>query len=163
MLIDSISGHHIMVWEGILHLTPGLLKMDAECRCYKLNVEHPEAAVLLAEAGVTAERAQHPLLTGIRHDHLLSDQELEGIIGSDRFSFEPYRRNPDWFPGWRDRMAKAADVDIPEHLLEPSIVLLNAGAHWKSVQLGNLTDDDLLDTYGRMVSGATHRVGGGRS
>jgi hypothetical protein len=151
LLSDSISGHHLSVWEGMLRYNPSLLIRDRGCRCWKLNATDAAGMALLAEAGVPETRAEHPLLTGIRHDHLLNEKELERIVGSNRFRFNPYKRTPDWFPGWFEALERAAKVDIPEDILEPSVVLLNQGAHWKANELGDLEEDDLLETYEEMV------------
>jgi hypothetical protein len=152
LLSDSISGHHLSVWEGILRYTPSLLIRDEGCRCWKLNATHTAGMALLAEAGVPETRAEHPVLTGIRHDHLLNETEIERVVGSNRFRFNPYKRTPDWFPSWFETLERAAKVDIPEDILEPSVVLLNQGAHWKANELGDLEEADLLETYEEMVS-----------
>lgn len=105
----------------------------------------------MAEAGVPETRTEHPVLTGIRHDHLLNETEIERVVGSNRFRFNPYKRTEDWFPSWFEALERAAKVDIPEDVLEPSVLLLNQGAHWKADELGDLGEDDLLETYEEMV------------
>jgi hypothetical protein len=146
---DSISGHHYAVWQGILGLTPSLL--ISNYRELRLNPAHPEAANLLAEAGVPSSRLEYPLVTAFRHDHLVDEEELATVVG-DKFNFNPWLQTPDWYPGWRQALDEASKIDIPIEVLEPSVVLLNQGAHWKATELGEATDDELVESYERLVS-----------
>jgi len=126
---------------------------------------HSDIPELLREAGVTEERLKTPLVKFWRHHHLATDEEkLEAF----KFAGDRYDLNPNHLSGqsWYEPMlAQATKVkefmrSDSKALEEPSMIVLNLGAHLVWYELGkDLIGTDWLEGVENIVrrrSGSRH-------
>ncbi len=119
-----------------------------------LNEAHPEAADILRDAGVSAERAKIPIITFWHRDNVLDEDEVEE-------AFRPAGNRldaaasvfPRWYPTMESYLEQEIDFTKSSVLEEPTVLLVNFGAHWNIGQMGHsLTIDDCMLAYRRGVS-----------
>lgn len=128
-----------------------------------LSAKHPAIPDLLSEAGVSRERLDYPLVTFLRADHLLRKDELAIVMNefteNHVFGVGPTIEHFDWWKEMTDRLrdAEAAITYDKGIKAEHSVLMLNTGPHWNHNELGQrLSDDEMTEAYGRMVS--THKI-----
>jgi len=126
---------------------------------------HSDIPELLREAGVTEERLKTPLVKFWRHHHLATDEEkLEAF----KFAGDRYDLNPNHLSGqsWYEPMLAQA-TKVKEFMRsdskareEPSMIVLNLGAHLVWYELGkDLIGTDWLEGVENIVrrrSGSRH-------
>ncbi|KAH8077059.1 hypothetical protein HD553DRAFT_353467 [Filobasidium floriforme] len=130
------------MWENGLHLVPS----------------HPEIPSLLAEAGVTEDRLRTPLIKFWRHHHLATDLEKVSAFAfaGDRYSLNPERETgKDWYEPMIEQATRTEVFIRPdsEALEEPTMIVLNLGAHLVWYELGkDLTPLDYLEGMENIVN-----------
>lgn len=137
----------------------GLLNGIPMWRNLTMDADHPLTSKLLADAGVSAERLDFPLVTFLRADHILLEDELSPIISAFTnhhvFSVLPFIKHYKWFEEMTDRLNAARNAVRYEVGVQPerSVVVFNTGPHWNTGELGpEMTDEELTEAYRRVVS-----------
>jgi hypothetical protein len=115
-----------------------------------VNREHPLAARLAAEAGVTEDRFERPVFNYWREHHLVHRHELDQAF-QGVWNYVPWVDAPPffqngwihdrswWFELWSELLSKpvqmVARLDGSVPLEEASTISFNSGPHWTSIEL----------------------------
>lgn len=137
---------------------------------------HPDAARLVAEAGVDPERASRPLVKFYRDHHIVSREEMDDmwkdmpgymkqadrdlIEGEGKIQWvKPYTK---WWGEWLQQLS-APVYTVPKQgegpvavREEKSVIIFQLGPHWSAGELGPLanqmTERQVADGYTQAVS-----------
>ncbi len=119
-----------------------------------LDLSHPDTLLLAQEAGVPEERLSRPLVTWWRSNLLADPDELAVIFEpTGRFKLK-FEAAIDWTTWLRDKWAEVPLVRSYASgvLEEPTVVVVEVGAHWWLSELGyQLTDEEMEIGYYAMV------------
>jgi hypothetical protein len=160
---DSLTEHQgqVLITMFGRDITDGLLQMTSGGMWengINLVPTHPEIPSLLAEAGVTEDRLQTPLIKFWRHHHVATDEEKAQAFAfaGDRYSLNPDRENgKSWYEPMIEQATRTEVFMRPdsEALEEPTMIVLNLGAHLVWYELGKeLTPLDYLEGLENIVS-----------
>lgn len=164
MIGDSLMEHHSALIEGLL------LDMEdyhtdlitASGRFLYLNPAHPDAAAILAEAGVSPSRAKRPIVMSYRVDHIFDEDELRMLFShaNDRLEIRP-KNHTRWYPEILTLISKEVEFVRRDVKEEPTILLTSLGPHWMFGDLGlRLNVDDMTFAYRKAVSDSLCRFRG---
>lgn len=155
---DSLTLQHMDTIDNLLRPNNGPVLANFTSginRSIYLDLEHPDTLVLIAEAGVSIERASLPLVTWWRTNLLASDEQLQEIFRET--GLYKYRDDAvvDWYPSLLARWQGVPPTrNYAEGIVEePNVVMVEVGTHWIGAELGYLIkEEDLITGWYRMVS-----------
>lgn len=157
---DSLSMQQVDTIDNLLRIPGGPVVNEFSVlnRSISLDPNHPDSIQLIEEAGVSLDRLSQPLVSYWRIKLLANAEELHHIFeGVNNFKLKVHKS--DIAIDWPTRLLEMwAHVPkrrtyAPGVFEEPSVVMVEAGAHWNPTELGCLlTDQEMIMGWYAMVS-----------